>query len=81
MEVRGYVSANIFRPIYNAIFDSHLNYDTFVWGQNANAIKRNIFSKKKTLRLMNVWPRNFQIFPLFLSLNILKLPDKVFLGY
>ena len=47
MEVRGYVSANIFRPIYNAIFDSHLNYGTFVWGQNANAIKRNIFSKKR----------------------------------
>ena len=32
MEVRGYVSANIFRPIYNAIFDSHLNYGKFCLG-------------------------------------------------
>ena len=34
--------------------------------------------QKKTLRLMNFKPRNFHTFPLYLRLNILKLPDKLF---
>ena len=53
------------------IFDSHLNYGNFVWGQN--------ILQKKVLRLMNFKPRNFHTSPLYSRLNVLKLPDKIFL--
>ena len=34
--------------------------------------------QKKALRLMNLKPRNFYTSPLYQRLNILKLPDKIF---
>ena len=55
------------------------NYGNLVWGQNTNAIKRLAVLQKKALRLMNFKPRNFHTSPLYLRLNILKLPDKIFL--
>ena len=68
-KVREFVSTDTLRSIYYAIFDSHLNYGNLVWGQNTNAIKRLTILQKKALRLMNFKPR----------LDILKLPDKIFL--
>ena len=58
---------------------SFLNYSNLVWGQNANAIKCLTIPQKKTLRLMNFKYKNFYTFPLYLSLNILRLLDKSFL--
>ena len=78
-KVREFVSTDTLRSIYYAIFDSHLNYGNLVWGQNTNAIKRLTILQKKALRLMNFKPRNFHTSPLYLRLNILKLPDKIFL--
>ena len=54
-----------------SMFHSHLNYGNLVRGQ-----KRKIL-RKKALRLMNFKPENFHTCPLCLSLNILKLPDKI----
>ena len=78
-KVREFVSNDTLRSIYYAIFDSHLNYGNLVWGQNTNAIKRLTVLQKKALRLMNFKLRNFHTSPLYLRLNILKLPDKIFL--
>ena len=36
------------------------------------------YPSEKALRLMNFKPRNFYTFPLYLRLNILKLPEKLF---
>ena len=78
-KVREFASTDTLRSIYYAIFDSHLNYGNLVCGQNTNAIKRLTVLQKKALRLMSFKPRNFQTSPLNLRLNILKLPDKIFL--
>lgn len=44
--VKEYVSIKTLTSIYYTIFDSQLNYDNFIWGQNINAIKRLFFRKK-----------------------------------
>ena len=48
-----------------------------VRGQNKNVTKHLIISSEK--RLINLKPRNFRTSPLYLRLNILKLPVKIFL--
>ena len=78
-KVREYVSTDTLRSIYYAISDSHLNYGNLVWGQNTNAIKHLTILQKIALRLMNFKTRNFHTSPLYLQLNILKLPDKILL--
>ena len=78
-KVREYVSTNTLRFICYAIFDSHLNYDNLVWGHNTNTIKRLPILQKKALRLLNFKSTNFHTSPLYLRLNILKLPDETFL--
>ena len=37
-QVRNFVNSSILRTIYFTIFESHLNYRSFVWSQNCNAI-------------------------------------------
>ena len=37
-QVRNFVNSSILRTIYFTIFESHLNYCSFVWSQNCNAI-------------------------------------------
>ena len=64
---------------HSNLFDSQLNYGNLIWGQNVNTIKLLTILQKKALRLMNLKPRNFHTSPLFLTLNILKLPDKIIL--
>ena len=78
-KVREFASTDTLRSIYYAIFDSYINYSNLVWDQNTNAIKCITILQKKPLRLMNFKPRNFHTSPLYLRLNILKLPDKIFL--
>ena len=74
-----HLSTNIVKSIYYAIFGSHLDYVNLIWGQNIKAIERLTILHKKPLKLMDLKPRNFHTSPLFLSLNILKLPDKTIL--
>ena len=38
--IRNFVNRPIVRTIYFAIFDSHLNYDNLIWGQNLNISSR-----------------------------------------
>ena len=37
-KIRSFVNSSIFRTIYFAILESHLNYCSLVWSQNCNAI-------------------------------------------
>ena len=62
---------------HSNLFDSQLNYGNLVWVQNRNTIKLLTILQKKGWRPMNFEPRNFHISPLFLTLNIFKLPDKI----
>ena len=54
-----------------------LNYSNLVRDQNKNVTKHLIISSEK--RLINLKLRNFRTSPLYLRLNILKLPVKIFL--
>ena len=74
-----YVSTDTLGSFYYSIFDSHLNYGILVSGQNTNAIKRLTVLQKKALRLINFRPRNFHTSSLYMRLNIIKLPNKIFL--
>ena len=46
-KMRKYVSLNILRPIYFAIFDSYLSYSCLAWAQNCSTIPRIIILQKK----------------------------------
>ena len=46
-----YVSTNTIKSIYYAIFDSHLNYDNFLWGQNITTIKCSTILPKKGIKI------------------------------
>ena len=46
-KIRNYVSFNTLEAIYLAIFDSHINYAYFIWGQNPNSKLRIITLQKK----------------------------------
>ena len=52
-----------------------------IWsgGKITNAIKCLTILWKKALRLMKLKPKKFYTSPLYLRLNILKLPEKIFL--
>ena len=39
--------------IYHAIFDSHLNYASMVWGQTKSSINRVFIIQKKALRTVH----------------------------
>ena len=62
-----YVSSNTIKSIYYGIFDSYLNYDNLLWGQNINRIKCPTILQKNALRLTNFKARQFRISPLLLS--------------
>ena len=75
--IRNFVNRHILRTIYFAIFDTHLNYDNLIWGQNLNAVSRIVVLQKKALRIMNFHSRDSHSSPLFKSNHILKLEDKI----
>ena len=64
-KMRKYVSLNILRSIYFAIFDSYLSCCYLVWTQNCSTIQQIIILHKKTLRIITYQPRNFHTSPLF----------------
>ena len=49
--IRNYVNKHILRTIYFVIFDSHINYDNLIWGQNLHAVSRIVILQKKALRI------------------------------
>ena len=68
-KIRKYVSPKILRSIYFAIFDSHLSY--------FSSIKQILILQKKTVRIINLQPRNSHTSPLFKQNFILKFQDKI----
>ena len=55
-KIRKFVDDKILRSTYFAIFESNLNYCSFVWGQNYNAINCRVILQKKALRITNFQP-------------------------
>ena len=75
--MRKYLSLQILRSIYFAIFESYLSYHCLVWAQNCSNIQRIIILQKKVIRIINFQPRNFHTSPLFKQNSILKFQDKI----
>ena len=72
-----FLNRYILRAIYFAIFDTHLNYASLIWGQNLNAVRSIVILQKKVLRIMDFQSRDSHSSPLFKSSHILKLEDKI----
>ena len=70
-KMRKYVSLNILRSIYFAIFDLYLSYCCLVWAQNHGTIQRIVILQKNAARI-NFQPRNSHTSPLFKQNFILK---------
>ena len=51
-KMRKYVSLNIVRSIYFAIFDSYLSYCCLVWAQNCGTIQQIVVLQKRQLELL-----------------------------
>ena len=71
-----YVSLEILRSIYFAIFDSYLSYCCLAWTQNCSTVQRIIILHKKPIRIINFQPRNFHTSPRLKQKAILKFQDK-----
>ena len=69
-KMRKYISLQILRSIYFAIFDSYLSYYGLVWAQNCSTIQR-------IVRIIDFQPWNFHTSPLFKQNSILKFQDKI----
>ena len=76
-KMRKYVSLNILRSIYFAIFDSYLSYCCLVWAQNRGTIQRIVILQKKAVRIINFQTRNSHTSPLFKKNFIFKFQDKI----
>ena len=72
-----FLNRYILRAIYFAIFDTHLNYASLIWGQNLNVVRSIVILQKKVLRIMDFQSRDSHSSPLFKSSHILKLEDKI----
>ena len=75
--MRKYVSLEILRSIYFAIFDSYLSYCCLVWTQNSSTIQRIVILQKKAVRIINFQPKSSHTSPLFKQSSILKFQDKI----
>ena len=51
--VRDFISANILKPIYYALFELHINYACIIWGQTINTVNRFYILQKKALGTIN----------------------------
>ena len=51
-KIRSFVNSSIFRTIYFAILESHLNYCSLVWSQNCNAINRLVVLQERLSELL-----------------------------
>ena len=76
-KVRQFVNEKTLISIYHAIFDSHLNYASIVWGQTKSSINRVFTIQKKAIRTIHLKGKFDHTSPLFSESNIIKLPDKI----
>ena len=76
--MRYFVSANLLRTVYFAIFDSYLRYGCQVWGQNNNADTKAISSiQDKAVRVISFKDRNTAAGPLFKEKKIIRFFDMI----
>ena len=76
-KVRQFVNEKTLISIYHAIFDSHLNYASIVWGQTKSSINRVFTIQKKAIRTIHFKGKFDHTSSLFSESNIIKLPDKI----
>ena len=76
-KLRDFVIPKTLISVYYALFESHLNYASIVWGQNIHSINRLFILQKKAIRTLFYKQQNEHSTPLFLESKIIKLPDKV----
>ena len=68
-----YVSPNLLRTVYYAIFDSYVRYGFEIWAQNKNAGPNEIYAlQDKALRVMSFKDRNIPPGPLYNEKKIIK---------
>ena len=77
IKVRQFVNQRTLISIYHAIFDSHLNYTSMVWGQTKSSINRVFIIQKKALRTIHFKDKFDQTSFVFSASNIIKLPGKI----
>ena len=76
-KLRHFLPLNTLISVY-AIFNSHLNYGSQIWGQNQNYVTNRIFTlQKSAIRIISNVPRRTHTTPLFQNLSILKLFDQI----
>ena len=72
-----YVSLEILRLIYFAIFYCYLSYCCLIWAQTCSTIQRIVILQKNAVKIINSQPSNFHTSPLFKQSSILTFQDKV----
>ena len=72
-----FVNERTLISIYHAIFDSHLNYASIVWGQANCSINMVFIIQNKALKTIHLKGEFDHISSLFSESNTVKLPDKI----
>ena len=76
-KTRNFVNKGILKSIYFALFDSHINYASKIWGQNINTINLSSCSKGKQSGQSRRKERRAHTNLLFKNSNILKLSNRI----
>ena len=75
---RDYLSINELKSIYHAVFSSHLNYASQIWGLSDTNYTDKIFKiQKNAVRIMTRARFNAHSSPIFKTLEILKIQDQI----
>ena len=72
-KVRQFVNQRTLISIYHAIFDSHFNYASIIWGQTKSSINGVFIIQKKALRTIQFKGKFDHTSFLFFASNIIKL--------
>ena len=77
-KTRHYVSKDLLRTIYHALFDSHLRYSCQIWGQCQTQSLHNLeVLQNKALRILNFRGHRENSQPLYKVSKLFKLKDLV----
>ena len=75
---RDHLSTNELKSIYHAVFSSHLNYASQIWGLSDTTYTDKIFKiQKNAVRIMTKAGFIAHTSPIFKSLEILKVKDQI----
>ena len=74
--VRDFVKANIFKSIYYALFESHINYAFIIWSKTLAQLTASTFSIKRNLKLSILKSVMLTPFPRLIALKLSKLQIK-----